>query len=197
LRRQGHFYEIARLPQGQGHDGELRPVLGFGRSDRSRRLRTEGLAVLHAPDTKHLRCRPCRSLGDGKGSLRGGARGRGRDRERADLSAERRRTGASRPGVAQDRGLDGAHGVSEATPRALSAVPSTRALGRLVILPGRANPTGWNFSEPQGRTAVVGWLGSGRRRTRDHRASILHPLTLTRSGVATVASGLTVCCGSI
>jgi hypothetical protein len=26
------------------------------------------------------------------------------------------RTGASRPGVAQDRGLDGAHGVSEATP---------------------------------------------------------------------------------
>ena len=81
------FYEIARLPQAQGHDGELRPVLGFGRSDRSRRLRTEGLAVLHAPDTKHLRCRPCRSLGDGKGSLRGGALGRGQDRDQADLSA--------------------------------------------------------------------------------------------------------------
>jgi len=35
--------------------------------------------------------------------------------------------------------------VSEATPWALGAVPGTRALGRLVILPGRANPTGWNF----------------------------------------------------
>src|SRR6516225_8249598 len=110
------LYEIARLPQAQGHDGELRPVLGFGRSDRSRRLRTEGLAVLHAPDTKHLRCRPCRSLGDGKGSLRGGALGRGQDRDQADLSAERGHAGASRPGVAQDRRLDGAHGVSEATP---------------------------------------------------------------------------------
>src|SRR5262249_5717101 len=99
-------------------------VLGFGRSDRSRRLRTEGLAVLHAPDTKHLRCRPCRSLGDGKGSLGGGALGRGQDRDQADLSAERRRTGASRPGVAQDRGLDGAHGVSECTERP-SLVPSS------------------------------------------------------------------------
>src|SRR5262249_47539190 len=111
---------------------ELRPVLGSGRFSRSRHLWTEGLAVLHAPDTKHLRCRPCRSLGDGKGSLRGGALGRGQDRGQADLSAERGRAGASRPGVAQDRGLDGAHAMSEATPG-----------------PGRANPTGWNFWEPQ------------------------------------------------
>ena len=36
--------------------------------------------------------------------------------DQADLSPGRRRTGASRPGVAQDRGLDGAHGVSEAIP---------------------------------------------------------------------------------
>src|SRR5262249_43244388 len=36
----------------------------------------------------------------------------------------RRRTGASRPGVAQDRGLDGAHGVSECTERP-SLVPSS------------------------------------------------------------------------
>src|SRR5262249_18003615 len=53
---------------------------------------------------------------DGKGSLRSGALGCGQDRDQANLSAERRRTGASRPGVPQDRGLDGAHGVNEATP---------------------------------------------------------------------------------
>jgi len=63
-------------------------------------------------ETHQLR-RSCRSLGDGKGSLRGGALGRGQDRGQADLSAERRRTGASRPGVAQDRRLDGPHGVSD------------------------------------------------------------------------------------
>jgi len=31
----------------------------------------------------------------------------------SNLAAERRRTSASRPGVAQDHGLDGAHGVSD------------------------------------------------------------------------------------
>src|SRR5262249_3647848 len=34
-------------------------------------------------------------------------------------------------------------------PPALSAIPGTRVLGRLLILPGRANPTGWNFWKPQ------------------------------------------------
>ena len=37
--------------------------------------------------------------------------------------------------------------MSEAPPG--HGVPGTRALGRLVILPGRANPTGWNFWKPQ------------------------------------------------
>src|SRR5262249_36052876 len=44
--------------------------------------------------------------------------------------------------------------------RALSAVPGTRdLLDDFVILPGRANPTGWNFWKPQvGRYAAPALL---------------------------------------
>src|SRR5204863_2420671 len=86
---------------------------GRDRPGGARHPRRQGLALPHTSDPQHLCRQAPRYGGDGARSLRRGAVGSGQNRGPPDLSAERGRSGASRPPRSQDHGLDGADGVTE------------------------------------------------------------------------------------